>query len=370
MIPLEIPRIDTELIWRRYSDNWVRHLGVVAEDANAAVRASLERAGYCYLDAQFIGPLSLLFLSPLRPSQLAASLGVSQAYATKLVDRLVKSGYSERVADASDRRARVVQLSCAGHRLINAALKELDAVSSVHKKVLGSDYRNYLSSLAKTGQALVALEGRDHTPPGLDSEMSAVVLSVVSVLVQRAVSRLNTQSGYSGLTIAHWRVIHDIGPAGSTTSFLAEKHELSTQAISRIVRELVSMGYIQRVQHDQDARVSQLIYTQRGFNLLENTANAIHVLGNIISESLTLRGFEDLCAALSRLHSVREIPANLRSDRAEITLSRARSLKSEFTQLVDELALGLSEPIRDEALLSSDDRKALEKLIKARLFKC
>src|SRR5258708_1056655 len=58
-------------------------------------------------------------LGPGRPSVLAASIGMSSASATGVLDRLVEQGYVERQVDAADRRALLIQLPPAGTRTVS-----------------------------------------------------------------------------------------------------------------------------------------------------------------------------------------------------------------------------------------------------------
>lgn len=356
-----------EDIWQRYSDNWVRHLGVVAERGDRAVRESLEAAGYSSLDSQLIAPLSLLYLQQQRASVMAAALGVSQAYTTKLLNRLENSGYIERVEDPLDRRARTVQLSASGRKLIQSALKKLKAISNQHRNLLGGDYERLLKSLATAGQVLAAQEQREFLPPGLQSELSAVVLSAVSELVQRAIGRLNSRSGHAGLTIAHWRVLHDLGLEGTTNAVLAERQSLSTQAISRTVRELLGMGYIERGQHSSDARVSVLIYSERALALLTTTANNIEALGKTLSSALPAGAFALLCRSLIQLHRAPEVSGKRQDDAAQQNLQLAQRIKSEIGTLIDAHARGVENPDMGVSLFSSGELNMLNRLIKTKL---
>jgi DNA-binding MarR family transcriptional regulator len=55
---------------------------------------------------------------PLTISQVAESLGVGAPTASQLVDRLVQAGLAGRADDPADRRRALVQLSEAGHTLV------------------------------------------------------------------------------------------------------------------------------------------------------------------------------------------------------------------------------------------------------------
>ncbi len=365
--PPELSGRGTELLWHRYTDNWVRRLGLVAERGDRIVRESLEAAGYSSLDSQLIGPLSLLYLNPQRASEMALALGVSQAYTTKLVKRLEKAGYCERVDDPCDRRARWVQLSRAGRKLIQAALKQLESVSRQYQARLGDKHDLFLAAAREAGYSMLGLERRDAAPPGLESDMIAVVLSVVSELVQRTIGRMNAEKGYSGLTIAHWRVIHDIGLEGSTNALLAERQSLSTQAISRTVRELLAMGYIERNQHVHDARVSRIIYSPRAFDLLACTADCIQALGKMLDDVLPRGHFAVLRDSLALMHAGLEITEASPQADSRRTLPMAQQLKVELSQLVDVLTQGREATPEECSLFSQRECDDLAAILRAKL---
>jgi len=341
---------------------------VVAERGDRFVREALEAAGYSSLDSQLIAPLSLLYVEKQRPSDMATALGVSPGYATKLLNRLEKSGYIERTEDAADRRTRRVQLSPAGRTLIGAALEKLKAISLEHRTRLGDTaYHHLLSSLATAGAILAAHEQRSSLPPGLQSELSAVSLSAVSELVQRAIGRMNAASGYGQITLAHWRVLHDLGLSGSTNAALAEKQALSTQAISRSVREILGMGYIESSRDKHDGRVSKLVYSERGFELLASTADNIAALGNAVSYELPEGTFAELCQSLSNLYEEAWLKDEATSNGFVNAAAASSRLKSEFSARVDSLATGESERLTRDSIFSVAELEQLDSIINAKL---
>jgi DNA-binding MarR family transcriptional regulator len=56
---------------------------------------------------------------PLRPSELAARLGVEGSHVTRQAQRLEKAGYVTRVPDPDDHRAQHVQLTPAGQEAVD-----------------------------------------------------------------------------------------------------------------------------------------------------------------------------------------------------------------------------------------------------------
>jgi len=64
----------------------------------------------------------------LAPSQLATQLGMTRGGITKIVDKLVRSGFATRSSHATDQRGQVLGLTPAGRRLVPvlAALADLN----------------------------------------------------------------------------------------------------------------------------------------------------------------------------------------------------------------------------------------------------
>ena len=361
------PVADQQALWQRYSDNWVRHLGVVAEQGDRSVRESLEAAGYSSLGQQFIAPLSLLYVKKQRASTMAASLGVSQAYTAKVLNRLEKAAYIERTEDAADRRARWVQLSPAGRELIVAALQQLTALSREHRRQLGeSAYQHFIDSLRAVGEAFLRNERRI-APPGLASDLSAISLSAVSELMQRAIARLNTAGGYGRLSVAHWRVLHDLGLEGSTNAVLAERQQLSTQAISRTVRDLLAMGYIESSRDECDGRVARLIYSGRGLELLASTADNIEVLGRTVAKEMPAGAFVVFCRALACLYGSVSSISPVDGKFSDSEGQAEAQLKTEFAALVDALLQGRDRIARPDSLFSAAETRVLTGIIKSKL---
>ena len=63
---------------------------------------------------------------PMRVSDIAERLGVSQPGATQLVDRLARAGQVERLADDNDGRVVLVRVTAAGRELLAARHRSRD----------------------------------------------------------------------------------------------------------------------------------------------------------------------------------------------------------------------------------------------------
>lgn len=84
--------------------------------------AVARRLGLSAIDHKALG---LLQGGPLTASSLAGRLSMKPSAVTALVDRLVKAGYAERIADAADRRRVLVAASGNTRELLGDIFAEL-----------------------------------------------------------------------------------------------------------------------------------------------------------------------------------------------------------------------------------------------------
>jgi DNA-binding MarR family transcriptional regulator len=89
---------------------------------------------------QAIGP------SGATAAELGRRLGVSKQAAGKMVDRLVRLGYVERVASPADGRAKVVRLTPLGVDLLNRSAAIFDALRAEWVAELGAERVGSLES--------------------------------------------------------------------------------------------------------------------------------------------------------------------------------------------------------------------------------
>ncbi len=361
---------DRARVWARYDDNWVRHLGLVAQRGDEGVRRQLASAGYSQLDTSLIAPLSILYVGRQRASSIAEALSVSPAYTSKLLARLEGAGYIDRVQDPDDGRVRWLQLTRTGRRLIEAALEMLTEVSLGHQQELGKKlHQEFQAALMDAGEELVVLAGRKIAPPGLQSHLTAVTMSAVSELIQHAIGRMNVLSGHERLTLSHWRLLHSVGVEGNTNSAMAATHELTTQAISRTVRELTQLKYIERRNDGEDGRITRFVYSQRGFELLAATADNIEVLGKSLASSLGSKRFGSFCDSLSALHQAGKETSSEALDKGELVLPVGEQIKRELMQIVDTLSGGSGFDIPASTVFATEELRQLQKIINSALHR-
>jgi DNA-binding MarR family transcriptional regulator len=106
-----------------------------------------------------LGTLSTLSAGPLRVSALAEREGTTQPGMTALVNRLAASGYVRRIADPTDGRATLVQLTEAGERTLADRRATRASTLRDHLQALPPEHRQALAA---------ALPAIDYLTSGLE----------------------------------------------------------------------------------------------------------------------------------------------------------------------------------------------------------
>jgi DNA-binding MarR family transcriptional regulator len=106
-----------------------------------------------------LGTLSTLSAGPLRVSALAEREGTTQPGMTALVNRLAAAGYVQRIADPTDGRATLVQLTAKGELTLADRRATRTAALRDHIQALPPEHRQALAA---------ALPAIDYLTSGLD----------------------------------------------------------------------------------------------------------------------------------------------------------------------------------------------------------
>jgi DNA-binding MarR family transcriptional regulator len=134
---------DTELArraWRAMSDIVLDH------DRKLAVSQALD------LSWARVRALQQLAAQPLTLRSLAASLAADPPYATLIVDGLEERGLAKRIPHPDDRRAKLVQLTAAGHAASERAEAILDQPSGALLELPRKDLAALLRTLERLQQ--------------------------------------------------------------------------------------------------------------------------------------------------------------------------------------------------------------------------
>lgn len=106
----------------------------------------------------------------------------------------------------------------------------------------------------------------------------------------RAIEKL-TAYGHNHLSLSHTALLANLDVEGTRVTTLAERMEISKQAISSLVVELEEKGYIHRETDPQDKRAILLTYTEAGWQFLVDANKVKH---EIEAEYTAILGEENL----------------------------------------------------------------------------
>lgn len=106
----------------------------------------------------------------------------------------------------------------------------------------------------------------------------------------QAIEKL-AERGHTSLGIAHTNVLANLDLAGTRITTLAERVGVTKQAVSTVVAELETKGYLETSKDPADGRAILITYTEAGWNFLRD---AHEVKREIEAEYQTVLGAEGL----------------------------------------------------------------------------
>ncbi|TMR96394.1 MarR family winged helix-turn-helix transcriptional regulator [Nonomuraea basaltis] len=105
----------------------------------------------------------------------------------------------------------------------------------------------------------------------------------------------------AGIRPAHSAVFFHMEHGGIRLSRLAEKAQMTAQAMGALVDDLENLGYLRRVPDPADRRAKLIIFTERGDEALKIGYTAIDEVERRLAALLGEDGLAELNATLSRV---------------------------------------------------------------------
>ncbi|PRX98808.1 MarR family winged helix-turn-helix transcriptional regulator [Allonocardiopsis opalescens] len=130
--------------------------------------------------------------------------------------------------------------------------------------------------------------------------LAAVFLAAGRGLVD-AIHADVTAHGYRDLRPVHGFAFSRLAPDGATVSELAAHLDVTKQAASQMVDELVRKGYVQRRAHPADARARLVVLTERGRACTRAAERAAQAALRPWAAELGERRLRELAADLARV---------------------------------------------------------------------
>ena len=81
--------------------------------------------------------------------------------------------------------------------------------------------------------------------------------------------------GYKGLKLSFAAILSKISFAGSRLVDIAEMNGMTKQAIGQLATEIEALGYIKRIPDPHDGRAKNLIFTELGQRLIQDSIDAV-----------------------------------------------------------------------------------------------
>lgn len=244
--------------WELHRDNSLRHIVFIARHIEAEVMNELTKLGYPRLSMHYAQPMSILAVSPLRPGQLAAQMGISKQHCVQTLKPLYRDGFISEHADPADRRAKLVALTEMGRGMVEEALRQL-----------GEIHRSYGSIADELGQHMATLLGfSEHQAP--QNHWLTTLAGLYSRRLQERLLQLCAQRGHGDIQLSYLPVLINTDLDGSTVGELAKLMDVTGQAVSRIARELQQLGYNELRSDRSDQRARRLFHSPKGLNFVRD----------------------------------------------------------------------------------------------------
>ena len=91
----------------------------------------------------------------------------------------------------------------------------------------------------------------------------------------RLLMEKNTSLGYEGLKVSFSAVLANMSFEGSKLVDIAERTNMTKQALGQIANEIEELGYVKRVPDAKDGRAKNLVFTTSGIQLISASIRAV-----------------------------------------------------------------------------------------------
>lgn len=107
--------------------------------------------------------------------------------------------------------------------------------------------------------------------------------------------------GYPDMRSAHVQLLRNLDEAGSRSTVLAQRAQVTKQTMSRLVKELAAAGYVATAPDPHDSRAALVMLTPRGQAFLRYLATTLVDLEDAFKRVLGETGLAEFAAATQQL---------------------------------------------------------------------
>lgn len=130
------PSVDTTY---KLANNLSRLLLDLARDFEKRALEKCHERGHSQIRRSHSALFSNLGFSAIRLTELAERAGITQQAMGKLVKEMEEEGYVRRRVDESDKRAKIIELTDMGEKLVTDNLEIVDEILEEYRSAMGED---------------------------------------------------------------------------------------------------------------------------------------------------------------------------------------------------------------------------------------
>jgi MarR family transcriptional regulator, temperature-dependent positive regulator of motility len=117
----------------------------------------------------------------------------------------------------------------------------------------------------------------------------------------RKVMQKNNAQGYDDLKVSFSAVLSNMSFEGSKLVDIAKRTNMTKQALGQIANEIEALGYVKRVPDAKDGRAKNLVFTNRGVQLISNSITAVMEIEREFSDLIGIEKISQLKAIINEL---------------------------------------------------------------------
>jgi len=120
-----------------------------------------------------------------------------------------------------------------------------------------------------------------------------------NIFNDRAVAHVRA-AGFDDFSFVH-KLVRIMNVDGTQINVLAKRAGMTPQAMGRLVRRVEARGYVTVTQDDGDGRARRVLYTDKGFELVDAALDGITATQDMIADKLGEDDMAELRRILSKL---------------------------------------------------------------------
>jgi DNA-binding MarR family transcriptional regulator len=140
------------------------------------------------------------------------------------------------------------------------------------------------------------------------ANLAVLMREAFVALNDRVITRL-AERGHGEVRQAHGAVFQYLDDTGTTVSVLAERAQMTKQAMAELVGHLETNGYVRRVPDPTDRRAKLVVPTEQGQDVIATAQRLVPELEHEVGEILGAERVRDLRADLEVIR--RSIPSRV-----------------------------------------------------------